>query len=166
MSGLEFEADQFALLFATEDAREGMNAFGEKRKPEFEEDSPRDQNPGPLRRDRRPGTRQQRHLPHLFRGRSRGVAARHRPLLQRWSVRVAASSSSRRSSTTKPASSTRLTLITNLAELGRSPCASITTYFVTEKSSSQATRHACIDLATGKPIRMPEELLELGRGDS
>src|SRR5918994_1968496 len=35
VSGLEFEADQFALLFATEDAREGMNAFGEKRKPEF-----------------------------------------------------------------------------------------------------------------------------------
>ena len=36
VSGLEFEADQFALLFATEDAREGMNAFGEKREPEFE----------------------------------------------------------------------------------------------------------------------------------
>jgi enoyl-CoA hydratase len=36
ISGLEFEADQFALLFATEDAREGMNAFGERRKPEFE----------------------------------------------------------------------------------------------------------------------------------
>jgi enoyl-CoA hydratase len=36
VSGLEFEADQFALLFATEDAREGMNAFGEKRKPAFE----------------------------------------------------------------------------------------------------------------------------------
>src|ERR687890_515346 len=36
VSGLEFEADQFALLFATEDAREGMNAFGEKRTPEFE----------------------------------------------------------------------------------------------------------------------------------
>src|SRR5215211_578483 len=36
VSGLEFEADQFALLFATEDAREGMNAFGEKRKPVFE----------------------------------------------------------------------------------------------------------------------------------
>jgi enoyl-CoA hydratase len=36
VSGLEFEADQFALLFATEDAREGMNAFGEKRKPSFE----------------------------------------------------------------------------------------------------------------------------------
>src|SRR5215213_2059183 len=36
VSGLEYEADQFALLFATEDAREGMNAFSEKRKPEFE----------------------------------------------------------------------------------------------------------------------------------
>jgi enoyl-CoA hydratase len=36
VSGLEFEADQFALLFATEDAREGMIAFGEKRKPAFE----------------------------------------------------------------------------------------------------------------------------------
>jgi enoyl-CoA hydratase len=36
ISGLEYEADQFALLFATEDAREGMNAFGEKRKPQFE----------------------------------------------------------------------------------------------------------------------------------
>jgi len=36
VSGLEYEADQFALLFATEDASEGMNAFGEKRKPEFE----------------------------------------------------------------------------------------------------------------------------------
>ena len=36
VSGLEYEADQFALLFATDDAREGMNAFGEKRRPEFE----------------------------------------------------------------------------------------------------------------------------------
>jgi acyl-CoA thioester hydrolase len=26
------------------------------------------------------------------------------------------------------------------------------------------TRHACIDLATAKPVRMPEELLELGKG--
>jgi enoyl-CoA hydratase len=35
VSGLEYEADQFALLFSTEDAREGMGAFSEKRKPEF-----------------------------------------------------------------------------------------------------------------------------------
>ena len=35
VSGLEYEADQFALLFATEDAREGMNAFAGRRKPEF-----------------------------------------------------------------------------------------------------------------------------------
>ena len=35
VSGLEYEADQFALLFATEDAREGMAAFAERRKPEF-----------------------------------------------------------------------------------------------------------------------------------
>jgi enoyl-CoA hydratase len=35
VSGLEYEADQFALLFATEDAREGMGAFVERRKPEF-----------------------------------------------------------------------------------------------------------------------------------
>jgi enoyl-CoA hydratase len=34
-SGLEYEADQFALLFGTEDAREGMGAFAEKRDPEF-----------------------------------------------------------------------------------------------------------------------------------
>jgi enoyl-CoA hydratase len=35
VSGLEYEADQFALLFATEDAREGMGAFSERRKPRF-----------------------------------------------------------------------------------------------------------------------------------
>ncbi|MCA1848564.1 MAG: enoyl-CoA hydratase/isomerase family protein [Actinobacteria bacterium] len=35
VSGLGYEADQFALLFATEDAREGMGAFSERRKPEF-----------------------------------------------------------------------------------------------------------------------------------
>jgi enoyl-CoA hydratase len=36
ISGLEYEADQFALLFSTEDAREGMGAFIEKREPGFE----------------------------------------------------------------------------------------------------------------------------------
>ena len=35
VSGLEYEADQFALLFATEDAREGMGAFVEKREADF-----------------------------------------------------------------------------------------------------------------------------------
>ena len=35
VSGLEYEADQFALLFSTEDAKEGMSAFSEKRKPDF-----------------------------------------------------------------------------------------------------------------------------------
>ena len=35
ISGLEYEADQFSLLFATQDAREGMGAFMEKRKPQF-----------------------------------------------------------------------------------------------------------------------------------
>lgn len=35
VSGLEYETDQFALLFSTEDAKEGMGAFSEKRKPEF-----------------------------------------------------------------------------------------------------------------------------------
>lgn len=34
-SGIEHEGDLFALLFATEDAREGMTAFSERRKPEF-----------------------------------------------------------------------------------------------------------------------------------
>ncbi len=36
ISGLEYEADQFALLFATDDAKEGMSAFVEKRKASFE----------------------------------------------------------------------------------------------------------------------------------
>lgn len=36
ISGLEYEADQFALLFSTGDAKEGMGAFMEKRKPAFE----------------------------------------------------------------------------------------------------------------------------------
>ncbi len=36
VSGLEYEADQFALLFASEDAREGMGAFVERRRPGFQ----------------------------------------------------------------------------------------------------------------------------------
>ncbi len=35
VSGLEYETDQFSLLFSTEDAKEGMGAFIEKRKPQF-----------------------------------------------------------------------------------------------------------------------------------
>jgi len=34
-TGLEIEARCFALCFGTEDRNEGMNAFLEKRKPEF-----------------------------------------------------------------------------------------------------------------------------------
>jgi enoyl-CoA hydratase len=33
--GLEFERKAFYMLFATEDAKEGMKAFLEKRKPNF-----------------------------------------------------------------------------------------------------------------------------------
>jgi enoyl-CoA hydratase len=36
ISGLEYETNQFALLFSTDDAREGMAAFVEKRKPQFQ----------------------------------------------------------------------------------------------------------------------------------
>jgi enoyl-CoA hydratase len=36
VSGLDYESDQFALLFSTHDAKEGMRAFVEKRKPSFE----------------------------------------------------------------------------------------------------------------------------------
>ena len=34
-SGIEYEAEQFAILFSTEDAREGLTAFSERRKPEY-----------------------------------------------------------------------------------------------------------------------------------
>jgi enoyl-CoA hydratase len=35
-NGIEHEGDLFALLFSTEDAREGLTAFSERRKPRFE----------------------------------------------------------------------------------------------------------------------------------
>ncbi len=58
-----------------------------------------------------------------------------------------------------------LILITNLAELGK-----VSLRFDYELLRDGEvlvtghTRHACIDLATGKPVRMPQELLRLARG--
>jgi acyl-CoA thioester hydrolase len=58
-----------------------------------------------------------------------------------------------------------LTLITNLAELGNvSLRFDYEVLRAGEVLVTGHTRHACIDLATGKPIRMPEELLELAKG--
>jgi acyl-CoA thioester hydrolase len=58
-----------------------------------------------------------------------------------------------------------LTLITTLAELGKvSLRFDYEVLRDTEVLVSGHTRHACIDLKTGKPVRMPEELLELGKG--
>ena len=55
-----------------------------------------------------------------------------------------------------------LTLITNLAELGKvSLCFDYEVLRDGEVLVSGHTRHACIDLTTGKPVRMPEELLRL-----
>ena len=34
-SGLEFEADRFSELFETDETKEGLSAFVEKRKPKF-----------------------------------------------------------------------------------------------------------------------------------
>jgi acyl-CoA thioester hydrolase len=59
-----------------------------------------------------------------------------------------------------------LTLSTHLAELGK-----ISLRFDYEVLRdgdvlvTGHTRHACIDLASGKPVRMPEELLGLAPGD-
>ena len=55
-----------------------------------------------------------------------------------------------------------LTLITNLAQLGKVSLRF--DYEVLRDGEvlvSGHTRHGCIDLTTGKPVRMPEELLRL-----
>ena len=55
-----------------------------------------------------------------------------------------------------------LTLITNLAELGKVSLRF--DYEVLRDGEvlvTGRTRHACIDLASGNPVRMPEELLRL-----
>jgi acyl-CoA thioester hydrolase len=60
-----------------------------------------------------------------------------------------------------------LTLRTTLAELGK-----VSLRFDYEVFRDAGllvtghTRHACIDLATGKPVRMPEELMRLAPGDA
>jgi acyl-CoA thioester hydrolase len=58
-----------------------------------------------------------------------------------------------------------LILITNLAELGK---VSLRFDYEVIKDGEELvsghTRHACVDLATGKPVRMPEELLRLAPG--
>jgi len=58
-----------------------------------------------------------------------------------------------------------LTLSTHLAEIGK---VSLRFDYEVLKDGEVLvtghTRHACVDLATGKPIRMPEELLMLAKG--
>ena len=60
-----------------------------------------------------------------------------------------------------------LTLRTELADLSR---ASMRFEYVVSRDGELLvtghTRHACVDLATGKPIRVPEELLEAARDAS
>jgi YbgC/YbaW family acyl-CoA thioester hydrolase len=59
-----------------------------------------------------------------------------------------------------------LTLITNLAELGKvSLRFDYEVLRDTEVLVTGHTRHACIDLATAKPVRMPEELIRLAKGE-
>jgi acyl-CoA thioester hydrolase len=58
-----------------------------------------------------------------------------------------------------------LTLNTSLVELGKVSLRF--DYDVLRDGEvlvSGHTRHACIDLTTGKPVRMPEELLKFGKG--
>jgi acyl-CoA thioester hydrolase len=58
-----------------------------------------------------------------------------------------------------------LTLSTQLAELGKVSLRF--EYEVLRDAETLVTghtRHACVDLATGKPVRMPEELLRLEPG--
>ena len=58
-----------------------------------------------------------------------------------------------------------LTLSTHLADIGK---VSLRFDYEVLKDGEVLvtghTRHACVDLATGKPIRMPEELLMLAKG--
>ena len=59
-----------------------------------------------------------------------------------------------------------LTLRTTLAELGRvSLRCDYEVLRDGELLVTGHTRHACVDLATGKPVRMSEELLRLSRQD-
>jgi acyl-CoA thioester hydrolase len=57
-----------------------------------------------------------------------------------------------------------LTLRTELADLSR---ASMRYEYVVSRGGDVLvtghTRHACVDLATGKPVRVPEELLAAAR---
>lgn len=55
-----------------------------------------------------------------------------------------------------------LTLQTTLAELGKVALRFDYEVFKDgERVASGHTRHACVDLSTGKPVRMPEALLRL-----
>jgi acyl-CoA thioester hydrolase len=58
-----------------------------------------------------------------------------------------------------------LTLSTHLADIGK---VSLRFDYKVLKGGEVLvtghTRHACVDLATGKPVRMPEELLMLAKG--
>jgi acyl-CoA thioester hydrolase len=55
-----------------------------------------------------------------------------------------------------------LTLRTTLAELGKVVLRfDYEVFKAGEQIVTGYTRHACVDLSTGKPVRMPEELLRL-----